>query len=200
MIIIQTNTYQAVVITDGTTTFVQYTYLCDEMQWTKSGNKFAVVGFNLHGRRTNNYLRSGYPTVDGIASCPDSHLTKRSSHVGHIGIGQQQIIEIGAPNHSGDSNDTIVNMPCDPNVIGCICKTLIKGDENMTTQETIDIINSRIPSCPPSLTDDGMMTDSRFFLVESNCYIWAFYEEYNDMSFTRQCCYQKNRFGYNFNL
>ena len=163
--------------------------MCDGMQWSKSGSKYAVVGINLHGRRTDNYAGSGFSSVDGVATCSNSHLTKRSSH----GPGSDSV-----GGEIGNCTGNIYCLNCKQDELNaCLCKELIIQDELMFTQHIIDNMANRIPSCPPSLTN-GKMTDHRFIqhdAVENNCYIWAFYEEHNRNSFTKQCCYNGNRFG-----
>ena len=55
--ILQTNSYQAIVSTDGTQSFALFTYQCGSMMW--SGN--ATIGFNAGGTfyRNQNLSRTG---------------------------------------------------------------------------------------------------------------------------------------------
>ena len=43
----QTNTFQAIIITDVFTTYVIYTYKCGELEWSGPDFLHAVVGYNL---------------------------------------------------------------------------------------------------------------------------------------------------------
>ena len=67
----QTNTYQAVVITDGSESFAIFTYLCGAMAW--HGN--ATIGFNAGGTWFENHVLSGTAGANSIA------CTNRSSSV-----------------------------------------------------------------------------------------------------------------------
>ena len=62
-LILPTNSYQAILITDGTNSYAVYTYMCGEMEWGSS----AVIGFNAAGNYFENHNSSGVPTVSGIA-------------------------------------------------------------------------------------------------------------------------------------
>ena len=43
----QSNNYQAILVTDGLSTYIIFTYVCGEMQWSAvRGNIAAVVGYN----------------------------------------------------------------------------------------------------------------------------------------------------------
>ncbi|CAI8032996.1 Low-density lipoprotein receptor-related protein 1, partial [Geodia barretti] len=61
-----TNTFQAVLITNGTNSYAVFTYECPEVQW---GN-YATIGFNAGGTYFENHEFSGStdaPTIDCIA-------------------------------------------------------------------------------------------------------------------------------------
>jgi hypothetical protein len=66
----QTNTYQAVVITNGTESFVVFTYQCGAMTW--HGN--ATIGFNAGGTWFENHPFSGTVNANLIA-CTNSSQT-----------------------------------------------------------------------------------------------------------------------------
>ncbi len=66
----QTNNYQAILVTNNLDTFVIYIYMCGEMQWSSLGrNKAAVVGYNSEGNFFQNHPASGYDIVADIISC-----------------------------------------------------------------------------------------------------------------------------------
>ncbi len=66
----KTNTFQAVLTTDGSLAYAVLVYNCDNMQW--SGD--ATIGFNSDGSFFNNYDMSGTPTANLVAcrNQPDS--------------------------------------------------------------------------------------------------------------------------------
>ena len=61
-IAIQTNSYQGIVITDGTDSFAVFTYQCGAMTW--SGN--ATIGFNAGGSQFENHPLSGSSIAQSI--------------------------------------------------------------------------------------------------------------------------------------
>lgn len=57
---LRNNSYQAVVITDGTKSYVVYTYKCGLMEWSGA----AVIGYNAVGTYFENHNISGSRTHD----------------------------------------------------------------------------------------------------------------------------------------
>lgn len=58
----QTNSYQGIVITDGTDSFAVFTYQCGAMTW--SGN--ATIGYNAGGSQFENHPLSGSSNTESI--------------------------------------------------------------------------------------------------------------------------------------
>lgn len=67
--ILQTNTYQAVLITDGSKSFAIFTYQCGAMTW--HGN--ATIGFNAGGTFFENHYLSGTTNAHLISCSNFSH-------------------------------------------------------------------------------------------------------------------------------
>ena len=63
----QTNTFQAIIITDVFTTYVIYTYICGELEWTGPDFRHAVVGYNIPGVGFRNERLSANPRIRSIA-------------------------------------------------------------------------------------------------------------------------------------
>ena len=63
----QTNTFQAIIITDVFTTYVIYTYKCGELEWSGPDFLHAVVGYNLPNVGFMNEPLSGTPAIPSIA-------------------------------------------------------------------------------------------------------------------------------------
>ncbi len=74
--LLQTNSYQAVLITDGQASYAVFTYKCGELQW--SGN--ATIGFYTDGKFYQNHFLSGTIGAKDIA-CLNSPDSSRSNIV-----------------------------------------------------------------------------------------------------------------------
>ena len=66
----QVNSYQAIVITNGTKSFAVFTYQCGAMAWHGS----ATIGFNSGGAYFENHPLSGTANVNSVA-CENSRLS-----------------------------------------------------------------------------------------------------------------------------
>lgn len=63
----QTNTFQAITISDGTKSYAVFTYQCSMIQWSGS----ATIGFNAAGSFYSNHPYSGTINTDAI-DCTNS--------------------------------------------------------------------------------------------------------------------------------
>ena len=146
--------------------------MCDGMQWSKSGNGYAVVGFNLHAQRTENFFASGFSSVGNISTCGVDPQSRRKRML--------------PPVYTCTNNPCVI--PCQQDQ-SCNCISHIASDAALS-QQTINRMVVELPSCPP--TRNQAIDDYRFIQVDnSNCFIWAFYEaDGHGRSFTKQCCYQ----------
>lgn len=69
----QTNTYQALIISNGLETFTVFTYNCDLLNWIGSGlSTYASIGFSVQGQAGDfsnfeNFVLSKTPTVGSVA-------------------------------------------------------------------------------------------------------------------------------------
>ena len=136
------------------------------MQWSNSGNKFAVIGFNLHSQTVVNHPASGYSSVGSATDCTNQRLGKRNTHS-----------QLQCPPTCDVPQCTTPD---------CLCILAIARDK--LSVDIILNVADRIPSCPRSL--EQVQTDYRYIKLEgSSCYIYAFYESLGERSFTKQCCY-----------
>ena len=71
----QTNNYQAIVVTDTFSTHVIFTYECGGMQWSTSGNAAAVIGFNAGGNIYHNHPLSGTKLIREAVDCSMNNIT-----------------------------------------------------------------------------------------------------------------------------
>ena len=70
MTLVKANTFQAIMITDGSQTFVVYTYKCGDIQWDHLYYT-STIGYNIGGFHYNNYASSGIQKgIAGILGCP----------------------------------------------------------------------------------------------------------------------------------
>lgn len=67
----QTNTYQAIVVSNSVRTSVIFTYICGGMQWSAAGSSThsAVVGYSSTGTIYVNHPLSGYRSIAELISC-----------------------------------------------------------------------------------------------------------------------------------
>ena len=72
--ILQTNTFQAVIVTDGTNSFAIFIYRCGDLQWP--GHIGATIGFGAGSEFVSNNWLSGTPNVTSIAclNSPDNQF------------------------------------------------------------------------------------------------------------------------------
>jgi hypothetical protein len=87
----QENTFQAIIITNGTSSYAIYIYNCDLMGWS-GYDTYATIGYNLNGDYENHYL-SGSLSANTIA-CLSSPATKWYNLVYPIdmaGVREEQI-------------------------------------------------------------------------------------------------------------
>ena len=56
----QTNSYQAIVISDGIETYAVFTYSCDKLQWAGLPGSYAVTGYNVRNDDTFRAVSSSF--------------------------------------------------------------------------------------------------------------------------------------------
>lgn len=169
----QENTFQAVVITDGTQNFLMYTYQCDLMNWSGVGEgSYATIGYNLNGVFENHPL-SGYPEVHTIgcsSQSPDDVIGRRQAL-----MFSNQLYQLPS------AVDPIQQLRSD-------CLTM----EILDIQSVGDVLSlsSSLGACPNSVTQ--ALLDFRFIFYSqsstSQCYIHIFSAGNADIS-SLICCY-----------
>jgi hypothetical protein len=82
------NTFQAILITNGTTTHTIYTYSCGLMEWS-GYNSYATIGYNLNGDYENHFL-SGLPAAYSIACSSSSKWNNLVYTVDMTGVNDDQ--------------------------------------------------------------------------------------------------------------
>ena len=77
-IFLQTNNYQAILVTNHRVTYVLFNYVCGEMQWSGLGlGGAAVIGYNAEGIYILNHPSSGNAAVADIVSCGINQQKRR---------------------------------------------------------------------------------------------------------------------------
>ena len=72
---LQTNNYQAIIVSDTLTTHVIFTYECGEIQWSRSGSNAAVIGFSAGGVYYHNHPLSGSTFIREAVRCSGRNVT-----------------------------------------------------------------------------------------------------------------------------
>ena len=182
----QTNTYQATIVTDNIYTYLFFTYSCGEMEWSSvhSGWHAAVVGYNSGPLKRFNHPASGLDFIVDAVSCTDRESSSKQAIMTPIPYGEPL------------KNDTIMQLTntTDLGENYIVCTTYANNENNYLAE--INEAHTTISPCPKSRTQ--AQEDHRFLVMEqpeSNCYVWAFVIEKGDgqldskRTYTKQCCY-----------
>lgn len=163
--LLQANTYQAIVITDGTQSYALYTYNCRMMQWSGVFTH-AVVGYNAFGRDFANHPLSGSADITDIACENEERNTDWSNQLFRI----------------GDSRDLIQQQRAE-------CTRRISEDVAMFGNIPSAVALNAEP-CPCSLFQ--AVFDRRFtFNFEIGlCLIQRFPSIRSGVAATQLCCYE----------
>ena len=170
---VQTNTYQAAIVTDHLITYPLFTYVCGQMEWsaTRSG-KHAVVGYNGYGNALYNHPASGFDVIIDEIACYKSS-NKRWTQTKRNG----GVFPFMSQNELPTSHRKCIMLSQE-----------YKGILNELTR-----VRSIISPCPPSIRQ--AVDDDRFMLQpDTNCYVSTFFEEVIrpqgvTYTVTKQCCY-----------
>ena len=85
----QTNTYQAIIITDeASVTYVIYTYKCGDLQWDTYSSAFgSVIGYNIPGSGSmfdNHPLSGRRNEIAGILDCTNRNAGSDYYNILHV--------------------------------------------------------------------------------------------------------------------
>ncbi len=182
---VQVNNYQTIVISDGYSTYIIFSYICGGIQWTTppGSNRPAVVGYYNRG---NFYTHpdSGLETVGNAVSCP-LETRKRQSD------GQMDPTNITSPN-----NEEMYNLAREG------CRNFVQGVRNnfiehLGGKDKVFYFNLLVQEgyiCPPSVMKVKM--DARFQGQTNNnhnCYVSSTIQYTSSgaisLNLAQQCCY-----------
>ena len=181
--LLQTNNYQAIVVTNNTRTFVIFTYTCGEIQWSALGrNRAAVVGYNARGDYYDNHPSSGFSAIGNSVSCT-------------FQLGRRQARQ--APPSSNNMFDVGTNTSVAQQRGECL--TAINIDIVFLTGGTPQNLVEMLDPCPYTLQqvreDFGRFVLQPGSFPSSVCYVSAMFisiQLVERFSLTQQCCYDEN--------
>ena len=150
------------VVTDGTLNFAMYTYQCDLMGWSGSGDGFyATIGYNLEGLYQNHQF-------SGTSSAKDIACQSSADDGGSVGRRQASSSWFNQVYQLPSAVDPIQQLRAE-------CLTL----EILDIQSNGDIaeLSRSLGACPPSLAQvllDFQFTFNGYVSTESQCYTYIF--------------------------
>lgn len=175
----QTNTYQAIIISDGAETYSVMTYNCGQLNWIGEVDLYASVGFNVLGTAANfrnfdNHGLSRTPDI-GMIACNQTSLnvtwTNLIYRIG-VSVNQEQL-----------------------NRSRCLAKVAQDELTYPIPSELLSILFSvsfGLSDCPCSLNQ--ALRDFRFgfsFFDDRNCLFSRFPRSFNGIFFFLRCCYSE---------
>ena len=180
---LQTNNYQAIIVTDGASTFAVFNYICGELRWSGVGtNQAAVVGFNAEGTFYGNHPLSGFSSIGESVSCPTSSGGGRRR--------RQQ-------DEQDDTTNMFMALPSNRelNEMRASCSQLKNMDEQFVTLNEIPNLAAMLDPCP--CTQQQARRDTTFIIFPevSGCYlsigpkIITPNSSNIQLELTQQCCY-----------
>lgn len=182
--LLQTNNYQAIVVTNNTRTFVIFTYTCGEIQWSSLGrNRAAVVGYNARGDYFDNHPSSGFSAIGDSVSCT-FQLRRRQARQAPL-----------------SSNNIMFTFFVSKSLFQLRgdCLTAMSTDAVFLTGSTPQNLVEMLDPCPPTL--EQVRDDFGRFVLQpgrfpsSICYVSAKFismQLVELIHLTQQCCYDEN--------
>lgn len=154
----QTNTYQAVIVTDAIHSYYIFTFICGDIQWSGLGFETAIVGYNSNGDYFSNHPANGFPEIGEIVSCTRRIVFRRRRK-------RQQIENDGSLVNEMPANEEIqMNIN--------ICLNLDLPEINMIRDGNGDIVNllNVLPRCPRLQNEVNRRTEFVVFEEGNDCF------------------------------
>ncbi len=183
----QTNTYQAVIISNVTQTFAVFAYLCGGVEWSAVGSgRAAVQGYNEAGNHFFNHRLSGYLAIGDAVSCISKQGKKRKRAI-------------------DDSDPICIPVRPELNLLIRTCKQLEIFNVDIlfigldrSVSDSLNEIAKLLPSCPRTRMQADL--SSAVFrpqpdLNKSQCYVSIVpvpvrnLIQAKEVNVTQQCCY-----------
>ena len=176
----QTNTYQAVIITDDVYSSTLFTYTCGDLEWSTTGSRPAVVGYNAGGTYFGNHRSSGFDTVAIDVSCVvELRRSKRQAVAMMPTTGGMEI----------DVDALLMQTTA-------ACRNYYRSDTQSITDSSF---SNPVQPCPCNLNqarNDPQFMNDIMFRPDSTCYIQrsevSGFSAIVAISYGQQCCYDIN--------
>ena len=176
--LLQTNTFQGIIITDNINTYAFYSYSCGAIQWSGQGFETAIAGYNSFRNYFSNHPANGFADIGRIISCTRqvaANQNRRKRAAGNNGAA-------GCP------------MPANPNVQQALidCCQSFTNDGKQYSADNLDMAQRLVPACPPIRAQIGV--NPMFEAQQNNCFLSRTDVVINGLVqpglFRAQCCYQ----------
>ena len=187
----QTNTYQALIISNGLETFAVFIYNCDLLNWIGSVGSYASIGFSVRGQADNftnfkNSIFSQEPTVGQTACSNVLFNVSYTTIVYRVGVA-------GTEEQYGRS----------------ICMERVIREQNMfyNSQQLIQVVRSQLflQDCPCTILQASRDTNFKPYceldtdfdhnneLDSLTCYLGSNFQFIltNGTGFVYRCCYSR---------
>jgi hypothetical protein len=193
-ITLQTNTYQALIITDTFQSYYFFNYTCGGIEWSGRGSGTAIVGYNSRADYFSNHPANGFSDIGRIVSCtrqiiPERRKKRQNAVVsgalsGPLPANPLARMNIARCNGIADSDD--INIPDISNIVNKIGETVNAVDEveHCPPIRTLIEFSTLFTSFPER---QGNCFRSRKMYIPDGRYLQRLYY------FISVCCYDSNR-------
>ena len=188
-VVIQTNTFQGVIVTDYVYSYYAFSYTCGDIEWSGQGFDIASVGYNSHGDYFSNHPSNGFPDIGRIVSCtrriiPQGGRMKRQAD----------------NNGGGNANEMPANEDMQQAIDNCLNRRVDDATTIMDVNGNVVDIVSMLPDCPRTRNQVVNGAEFRAFPEQPGCFrsIDSFIPDRNAPNpqltrrheFVSVCCYQ----------
>ena len=156
-----------------------FTYTCGDLEWSTTGNRPAVVGYNAGGSYFENHRSSGFDTVANDVSCVvELRRSKRQTGGMMLNTDGMEI----------DIDEVLMQTTA-------ACRNNYKSD----AEQLNPMFPNPVEPCPCNFNqarnDERFMMDT-MLRPEGNCYIQrsevSGTNAFGEISYGQQCCYDNN--------
>ena len=184
-VLLQTNSYQAIIVSNVTSTYAIFSYMCGEIQWSALGvSEAAIVGLNSAGRTVYNHPTSGSNAIGDFVSCTF-------------------ILQNRQKRQAEQNNNLMLQIPAEPTLTARIesCLAAYQADFlffqfTPEYRRNISLLRDLLEPCPCSYYQ-ALGNDYGRFIEQDGmpfCFVSANPVPVNvrvsqPLSLTQQCCY-----------